>query len=69
MKQVLIGGIGNVLLGDDGVGPYIAQLVASRYEFDEAVEVVDLGTPALDLIDRISGKDVVVLIEIGRAHV
>ena len=63
MKQVLIGGIGNVLLGDDGVGPYIAQLVASRYEFDEAVEVVDLGTPALDLIDRISGKDVVILID------
>jgi hydrogenase maturation protease len=63
MKQVLIGGIGNVLLGDDGVGPYVAQLLASRYEFDEGVEVIDLGTPALDLIDRLSGKDVVILID------
>jgi len=63
MKKVLIGGIGNVLLGDDGVGPYLAQLLASRYEFEEGVEVLDLGTPALDLIDQISGKDIVVLID------
>ncbi len=63
MKSVLIGGIGNVLLGDDGVGPYLVQILASRYEFEDGVEVVDLGTPALDLIDRISGNDVVILID------
>ncbi len=63
MKKVLIGGIGNVLLGDDGVGPYLVQLLLSRYEFEDGVEVLDLGTPALDLIDQISGKDVVILID------
>ena len=63
MKNMLIGGIGNVLLGDDGVGPYVAQLLASRYEFEDGVEVLDLGTPALDLIDQISGRDVVILID------
>jgi hydrogenase maturation protease len=63
MKKVLIGGIGNVLLGDDGVGPYVARLLAARYEFDEGVEVADLGTPALDLIDQISAKDAVILID------
>ncbi|MGB2602799.1 MAG: hydrogenase maturation protease [Candidatus Sulfotelmatobacter sp.] len=63
MKQVLIGGIGNVLLGDDGVGPYVARLLAAHYEFEAGVEVDDLGTPALDLIDRISGKDAVILID------
>ena len=63
MKKVLIGGIGNVLLGDDGVGPYVARLLAARYEFDDGVEVADLGTPALDLIDQISAKDAVILID------
>ena len=63
MKKVLIGGIGNVLLGDDGVGPYVARLLAARYEFDAGVEVADLGTPALDLIDQISTKDAVILID------
>jgi hydrogenase maturation protease len=63
MKQVVIGGIGNVLLGDDGVGPYVARLLAANYEFDAGVEVADLGTPALDLIDQISGKGAVILID------
>ncbi|MGA7292939.1 MAG: hydrogenase maturation protease [Terriglobales bacterium] len=63
MKKVLIGGIGNVLLGDDGVGPYVVRLLAARYEFDDGVEVTDLGTPALDLIDQLSGKDAVILID------
>jgi len=63
MKKVLIGGIGNVLLGDDGVGPYVARLLETRYEFDSGVEVADLGTPALDLIDQLSGNDAVILID------
>ena len=63
MKKVLIGGIGNVLLGDDGVGPYVARLLAAQYEFEDGVEVADLGTPALDLIDHISGRDAVILID------
>lgn len=61
--KILIGGIGGVLLGDDGVGPYVARLLAARYEFEEGVEVADLGTPALDLIDELSGKDAVILID------
>jgi len=63
VKKILIGGIGNVLLGDDGVGPYVARLMETRYEFEAGVEIDDLGTPALDLIDRLSGKDAVILID------
>jgi hydrogenase maturation protease len=63
MKNVLIAGIGNILLGDDGVGPYIARLLTAHYRFEEGVEVADLGTPALDLIDQICGRDAVILID------
>src|SRR5271166_4721305 len=63
MKRVLIGGIGNVLLGDDGVGPYVARLLAAHYVFEDRVEVADLGTPALDVIDQFSGRDAVILID------
>jgi len=62
-KKILIGGVGNVLLGDDGVGPYLVLLLEARYEFEDGVEIDDLGTPALDLIDRISGKDAIILID------
>ncbi len=63
MKRVLIGGVGNVLLGDDGVGPYVVHHLESEYEFGPEVEIVDLGTPALDLIYKISGLDALILID------
>ena len=47
MRTALIGGIGNVLLGDDGVGPYILRLLESQYDFGDGIELLDLGTPAL----------------------
>lgn len=63
MKKVLIGGVGNVLLGDDGVGPYVLRLLEAMYDFGPSVETIDLGTPALDLLYRIADLDLVLLID------
>lgn len=63
MKRILIAGIGNILLGDDGVGPYVLRLLESSYTFDEGVELSDLGTPALDFIDHIAGLDALIVID------
>lgn len=62
MRTALIGGIGNVLLGDDGVGPYVVRLLESQYEFGD-VELADLGTPALDLTHQIVGLRSLILID------
>ena len=50
VARVVVLGIGNVLIGDDGFGPYAARLLAARFDFDEAVEVLDAGTPGLDFL-------------------
>ena len=63
MKRVLIAGIGNILLGDDGVGPYVVRWLESAYSFAEGVEVEDLGTPALDFIDHIAGLDALIVVD------
>jgi hydrogenase maturation protease len=63
VRQALIGGIGNVLLGDDGVGPYVVRLLESRYDFDESVAIADLGTPALDLTHQIVGLRSLILVD------
>jgi hydrogenase maturation protease len=63
MKKILIGGIGSVLLGDDGVGPYVIRLLEAQYAFDEGVTVADLGTPGLDLVAHLSGQDALILID------
>jgi hydrogenase maturation protease len=62
-KKITIGGIGSVLLGDDGIGPYVAGTLESDHQFDECVTVADLGTPGLDLVAHLSGIDVVILID------
>lgn len=63
MKKIVIGGIGSLLLGDDGIGPHVIRLLEANYCFDESVNVVDLGTPALDLVAHLSGVDAVILID------
>ncbi len=62
-KKVTIGGIGSVLLGDDGVGPFVAGMLEAGYRFSENVTVSDLGTPGLDLVAHLSGIDVLILID------
>lgn len=63
MRTALIGGIGNVLLGDDGVGPYVLRMLESQYCFGEDIELVDLGTPSLDLTHQIVGLRALILVD------
>ncbi len=63
MKTVTIGGVGNVLLGDDGIGPYVARKLEAEYEFADGVAVEDLGTPGLDLIVHMAGVDSLILVD------
>jgi len=63
VRSALVGGIGNVLLGDDGVGPYVLRILESMYSFDPRVELTDLGTPALDLTHQIVGLHALILVD------
>ena len=63
MKRVLIAGIGNVLLGDDGLGPYVLHQLEAAYTFEEGVKLEDLGTPALDFIDHLAGLDALIVVD------
>ena len=48
-RRVLIAGVGNVFLGDDGFGVEVARRLAGR-ELPEGVEVVDFGIRGMDLV-------------------
>ena len=43
-KPVLVFGCGNVLMGDDGFGPSVAEHLKQRYQLPPYVHVVDAGT-------------------------
>lgn len=60
-------GLGSVLMGDDGLGPYMVELLASRWRFPENVLLLDVGTPGPDLADYLMGLDAVLLLDTIRA--
>jgi hydrogenase maturation protease len=47
-KRILVAGVGNVFLGDDGFGVEVVRRLAGR-ELPEGVEVVDFGIRGMDL--------------------
>ncbi len=62
-KRILIAGIGNVFLGDDGFGVEVVKRLAGR-ELPEGVEVADFGIRGLDLAYALQDDyDVVVFVD------
>lgn len=61
--RVGVVGVGNVLMGDDGVGPHVVKVLEASYEFPPLVELVDLGTPGADLPVYLRDYDVVVVVD------
>jgi hydrogenase maturation protease len=51
--KILVLGIGNLVMTDDGIGVRVVQLLGERYRFPEEVTVLDGGTLGLDLLPRI----------------
>jgi hydrogenase maturation protease len=62
-RRIGVLGIGNVLMGDDGVGPYTVKLLEARYKFPKHVELQDVGTPGLGITSVFSEYAAVILID------
>jgi hydrogenase maturation protease len=62
--RVLVAGIGNVLLGDDGFGPEVVRRLAAASNLPEDVRVVDYGIRGMHLAyDLLDGYDELVLVD------
>ncbi len=60
-------GLGNVLMGDDGFGPFVIESLDAAYDFPATVSVLDIGTPGLDLAPFLIGADAVIIVDTVRA--
>ncbi len=63
VAPILVLGLGNILLGDDGVGPALMQEVQHLYRNVPALEFVDGGTQGMALLDYFSGREAVVILD------
>lgn len=67
MSRIVIAGMGNVLLSDDGLGPYVIEQLAAHYAFGPEVELLDIGTPALDFLLYFANADLLLVIDAVRS--
>ncbi|NUN71247.1 MAG: hydrogenase maturation protease [Bacteroidetes bacterium] len=61
--RTLIGGLGSLVMGDDGIGPRIIAMLEDRFDLPEDVDLIDIGTPGLGLMSYIIGYETVILID------
>ena len=66
-KHILVLGVGNILLGDEGTGVRVIQRLEDRYVFSENVELYDGGTLGLKLLEPICRSDFAIVVDIVRA--
>ena len=63
MARISVIGIGNVLEGDDALGPTVVRLFEAAYAVPDDVAVVDGGTPGLDLTAYMAGLEALVVVD------
>lgn len=68
IPRVSILGLGNVLLGDDAFGPFAIEVFRSQFQCGPEVEMMDLGTPGLDLAPYLYERDLVILVDAVKAE-
>jgi len=54
---VLVLGMGNILLEDEGLGIRALEVLQRDYDFPSGVELLDGGTTGMGLLDDISGRE------------
>ena len=63
IASILVLGIGNVLLTDEGVGVRVVNELARRFVFPDRVELLDGGTAGIELLRHIAGRDHLIIID------
>lgn len=64
--KVLVMGIGNLLLQDEGAGVRAVEAFERNYTFPDCVEMLDGGTSGIELLQYIVGRDVLILVDVVR---
>ena len=66
MKETLIVGLGNILLGDEGVGVRLIEELENRFIMPARLSLLDGGTAGYALIDYMKGYDRLIIIDAVR---
>lgn len=62
-ETVLVLGLGNAIMADDGVGPRVVELLLHQGGLPDGVELLDGGTLGLDLLPRLEDVQRLIIID------
>lgn len=64
--RILVMGVGNPLMRDEGIGPRVVELLMAGYEFPDNVEVIDAGTMGYGILDLFRDVDHLIVVDAVR---
>lgn len=62
-ERIIVLGIGNPLVGDEGVGVRVAESLMSEWSFPERVTIMDAGTMGMGMLGLLRDHDVVIVVD------
>ena len=62
-QEILVLGVGNILLHDEGVGVHIVCDLEEQFTFSDNVQLLDGGTLGIRLLDAISKADFMIVVD------
>lgn len=66
VAPVLVLGLGNILLQDEGVGVAVIERLQQRYRVPDEVELLDGGTSGMSLLDDIRNREHLIVVDAVR---
>src|SRR5574340_711188 len=65
--RIVVLGVGNILLSDEGVGVRAVESLKRDYRLPPEVEVIDGGTSAMEMLDDLAHADHLVIVDAVRS--
>lgn len=62
-SPILVLGLGNILMQDEGIGVRVVEQLRKDYEFPQEVEVLDGGTAGMALYEHVVDRDYLIVID------
>lgn len=61
--SILVLGVGNILLSDEGIGVRVVEAFEQRYVLPDNVEVMDGGTAGMELLDAMANRTHLIIVD------
>ena len=65
--RIVVLGVGNILLSDEGVGVRTVQKLEEDYLIPDGVEVIDGGTTGMEMLDDLGHADHLIIVDAMRS--